>query len=252
MDCADWKREDKEYHRSQRVVDSYERRIASKYLLEYKHYTMDKWVDMLSGRSARKVLDVGCGPGICAVKLLRAHMEVVALDYSEPMLHALRARTPNAKGLSLVCGDGERMPFKDAAFDAVICAGILLHVADAPALIEEVCRVTAPGGTVCIAVSYPYHSLLRAIKRLRSLIRWEDELSTATKIVSRQEFDAIRGILLRYAFTYTEQYLSYWPLLCRVLPEWSAYPLVQFLNACNPSKRRGDTIIITARKETAR
>jgi ubiquinone/menaquinone biosynthesis C-methylase UbiE len=48
--------------------------------------------------------------------------------------------------------DIERMPFRDAAFDAVICNHVLEHVADDRAAMAEVFRVLEPAGWALLQV----------------------------------------------------------------------------------------------------
>jgi SAM-dependent methyltransferase len=42
----------------------------------------------------------------------------------------------------------ERLPFADGAFDAVVAADVLEHVPDLPAVVRELGRVLAPGGSL--------------------------------------------------------------------------------------------------------
>ena len=47
---------------------------------------------------------------------------------------------------------GERLPFKDGAFDRVICTETLEHVDDEHVLARELARVLKPGGILAISV----------------------------------------------------------------------------------------------------
>ena len=76
-------------------------------------------IEVAGLRRGQRVLDVGCGPG----PLTSAHTEalgaenVAAFDLSEPFVEACRARVPAADVRVAV---GERLPFPDASFVAVL------------------------------------------------------------------------------------------------------------------------------------
>jgi ubiquinone/menaquinone biosynthesis C-methylase UbiE len=48
--------------------------------------------------------------------------------------------------------DGERLPFADAAFDAVVSFGVLHHTPDTRRAISEIRRVVKPGGLAIVMV----------------------------------------------------------------------------------------------------
>jgi SAM-dependent methyltransferase len=54
---------------------------------------------------------------------------------------------------------GDRLPFRDATFDTVLCTEVLEHVPDAAAVVAELTRVLRPGGAVLVTVPflYPVH-----------------------------------------------------------------------------------------------
>lgn len=60
----------------------------------------------------------------------------------------------------VVLGPLEAMPFPDGAFDSVLCNAVLEHVADPEAAMEELARVTKPGGHIVVAVPFlqPFHA----------------------------------------------------------------------------------------------
>ncbi len=52
----------------------------------------------------------------------------------------------------LVVGDATRLPFRDGAFDAVICTETLEHLPDDAGAIREIARLLRPGGALLGAV----------------------------------------------------------------------------------------------------
>jgi ubiquinone/menaquinone biosynthesis C-methylase UbiE len=94
------------------------------------------------------VLDVACGTGLASEPLAKRGLQITAVDISEPMLDKARIRLKEAK---LVVGSAEKLPFRDGAFNSVICAQAI-HWMDEPTALSEMARVTNPGGRVAIWV----------------------------------------------------------------------------------------------------
>jgi SAM-dependent methyltransferase len=98
---------------------------------------------------ARTILDVGSGCGDVPQELVRdgrkrgVEVRVTCLDRSAQMLAIARQRGNGDDRLSFVCGDGERLPFGDGAFDVVTCTLALHHFEPAAArsLLREMRRV---------------------------------------------------------------------------------------------------------------
>lgn len=112
------------------------------------------------------VLDVGCGTGTLAEAIALAGYDVYGLDASTGMLAQLLAPPLAAPGAPTedagsrrdgrghpVAGFGERLPFRDGAFDLAITVATLHHITDPGRIAEtigEMCRVTRAGGHVVI------------------------------------------------------------------------------------------------------
>ncbi len=99
------------------------------------------------GSGPHNVLDLGAGGGLLAEALEDLGLAVVAVDPSVPFLHAgsMHGRAVGS-GVDYVGGVGERLPFADGTFDAVVCMEVLEHVADAGAVVSEAARVLRRGG----------------------------------------------------------------------------------------------------------
>jgi SAM-dependent methyltransferase len=71
---------------------------------------------------------------------------MLGLDYDPVALEASDSAT--RRRVRLLRGDAMRLPFGDEAVDLAICAQVYEHVPDASIMMEELCRVLAPGGMV--------------------------------------------------------------------------------------------------------
>jgi SAM-dependent methyltransferase len=96
--------------------------------------------------AGKRVLDAGAGEGPYRARF--AHARYMALDDR-------RGETRwNYGGLDVV-GDLQRMPVRDAAFDAVLCTETLEHLTDPESFLRETARVLRSGGRLFLTA--PLH-----------------------------------------------------------------------------------------------
>jgi ubiquinone/menaquinone biosynthesis C-methylase UbiE len=101
-----------------------------------------------------RLLDVGCGPGGCALELAAAGAgQAVGIDRSAPMIRRARAAA-GARGLgerlALARGDAAALPFRAASFDALTAHSLLYLLPDPVGALREFRRVLAPGGSIAL------------------------------------------------------------------------------------------------------
>jgi demethylmenaquinone methyltransferase/2-methoxy-6-polyprenyl-1,4-benzoquinol methylase len=106
----------------------------------------------LAGAPAGPALDLATGTGdlALAVRAASPGRAVVAADFSEAML-AQAAGKLRARGearVRLLAADALALPFPDRTFACVTSAFLLRNLADLPAGLAEMRRVTMPGGLV--------------------------------------------------------------------------------------------------------
>ena len=109
-------------------------------------------IDHVAMTHPRTVLDVATGPAGVALELAdRTEARITGIDLSEEMLSRGRQNVSAAGRdgrIGLVLGQGERLPFPAATFDALTFTYLLRYVADPAATITELARVVRPGGTM--------------------------------------------------------------------------------------------------------
>ena len=108
-----------------------------------------------------RVLDLAAGTGTSSEPFDSAGAHVVPCDFSVGMLTVGKQRRPQ---LPFVAGDGMRLPFADAAFDAVTLSFGLRNLHDPQAGLRELLRVTRPGGRIVVCeFSHPSWAPFRRV-----------------------------------------------------------------------------------------
>jgi tRNA (cmo5U34)-methyltransferase len=106
---------------------------------------------------ATHILDVGCGAGNYALKLLQSLPEVAAtlVDLSRPMLERATERVAvvSEGAIQALQGDIRNLEFPPAQFDVILAAAVLHHLRgddEWHAVFSKFHRILKPGGSVWI------------------------------------------------------------------------------------------------------
>lgn len=104
---------------------------------------------------ARAVLEVGCGTGAFAERLVadNPHATVIATDTSARLVELTAARGVDAR-----VADVQDLPFADASFDLVAAMWMLYHVPDLDRGLAEIRRVLRPGGRLLAVTNGNEHT----------------------------------------------------------------------------------------------
>ena len=116
-----------------------------KLVLEYEKKLI---LEMAPPVPGERLLDTGCGTGIFTSLYRDAGSRVTGLDLSLPMLTYCSSKLP---GAGLLQGNMLELPFQNESFDTVISVTALEFIEDAASALNELFRVTRPGGRVLVA-----------------------------------------------------------------------------------------------------
>ncbi len=119
----------------------------------------------LGGRE--RVLDVGCGTGeLARVLAEESPGEVVGCDAD--------------RALPVVAGDALRLPFRDDAFDLVVCQALLINLPDPAAAVREFGRVSS--------------DLVAAVEPDNAAVSVESTVETETGLAARARRAYLDGV----------------------------------------------------------
>ena len=104
----------------------------------------------LLGAGPGRLLDVGCGTGFHTVRFVEAGWSVVGIDPSDDQLRRARER-----GLEVISGRGEELPFGDGDFDAAVSLWTHTDVDNFAAVCRETARVLKPGAPFVYVGTHP-------------------------------------------------------------------------------------------------
>ncbi len=105
--------------------------------------------------AGRRTLDLGCGEGRLTTILASLGHQVVGIDAAPTMVRLAVSRPDPAPA---VLADAARLPFGSGTFDLVV-AYMCLHDMDQLAqVVQEVARVLADAGRLCLAIPHPLNT----------------------------------------------------------------------------------------------
>lgn len=132
--------------------------------------------DRLAGRvlelaaigASDTVVDLGAGTGLLALAAATQAADVLAVDYSEPMLERLaeHADSYGLGGVSCLRADLRRVPIEDGAADVVVSSYAFHHLDNAgkELALAEARRILKPGGRL-VVLDMMFELSLRASDR---------------------------------------------------------------------------------------
>jgi SAM-dependent methyltransferase len=159
----------------------------------------DAVADRIAADRRGRILDWGAGHGQVTARLLARGLDVTSYDYlpDEP---AGRKRLNYADAEMDHSPDPVVLPYETGSFDAVLSCGVLEHVADPDASLDEIHRVLAPGGRLYVYKLPNQHSYLEWIARRSGRLYYHGQLPD-DRLYTKA---TARDILERHGYTVRE------------------------------------------------
>jgi ubiquinone/menaquinone biosynthesis C-methylase UbiE len=121
--------------------------------------------------TGKRELEVGCGTGAITSDLSNTSSGAVyGLDINFPYLEIARETDTRSR---YTTGNALSLPFPNATFDSVLCHFFLLWIRDVPSVLEEMRRVTRPGGVVLAMAEPDYGGRIDFPDSLSELGQWQ-------------------------------------------------------------------------------
>jgi SAM-dependent methyltransferase len=141
----------------------------------------------LKDLKGKTVLEVGCGAGRFTEIMISSGATVWSLDLSNAV-DANALNCPVTPSHVILQADASDIPLRHNFFDFVICVGVLQHTEYPGRVVDELIRVTKPGGFICIdhyRLTFSFVTRLLPIYRfLLKLLPIKDTLKTAKVLVA--------------------------------------------------------------------
>lgn len=94
----------------------------------------------------KKILEIGCGPGIFTSMIAPSGADITAVDLSPELIRMAGSGNP-APNVKYLIMNAEKLEFRDNSFDCVYGSSVMHHL-DLDKTLPEMLRVLKPGGNL--------------------------------------------------------------------------------------------------------
>jgi ubiquinone/menaquinone biosynthesis C-methylase UbiE len=123
------------------------------------------FIDFTNIRDVRTVLDIGSGTGSLSFELVqrRAAEAVTGIDSAREYVAYATSRNPVPDRIHFEVAEAQHLRFEDATFESSLSLLVFNFIPDPLQALQEVRRVTAPGGLIAAAI-WDYGGEMRMLR----------------------------------------------------------------------------------------
>jgi len=166
---------------------------------------------LLENVRGKRILDVGCGPGLYASLLIERGAIVKGIDISKEIIEIAKNESPKAE---FIIGNAEKLPFKNSEFDIVIAPLVLHYLNLWDEVLKEIHAVLKKGGIFIFSQRNPFTEKLKRkkwfFKKFREIegyfdedakyTLWKQKNQKATVVHYHKTYATIISLLIKYGF----------------------------------------------------
>lgn len=125
------------------------------------HYDRPAVLELIGRVEGRRVLDIGCGPGLYAEELVRRGADVAAFDSSAKLVEMARRRVGGAADIRVHDLRDQLDWLAEDSVDDAVMPLVLHHLEDPVPALREVHRVLRPRGRLVLSTVHPTRDWLQ-------------------------------------------------------------------------------------------
>lgn len=158
--------------------------------IRIRQETVRYWAE---GANFHKILDLGCGDGSISLSLSREDNYLTLLDVSTGMLEIARSRVRESgrDNVELINADLMHASLKPAAYDLILCLGVLAHVDSPAATITKIAKLLRPSGVLILEFTDAFHAIGIPTVVLNQIRRAYGQSTYGLNLLSRRRIGAM-------------------------------------------------------------
>lgn len=125
------------------------------------HYIFDKIIEALDKNINKCILDIGCGNGSLANKLIELGFNVYGIDASEQGIKLAKEKYPDRFFLQDINSKLLPQELEQINFDTIISTEVIEHLYSPQSFIEFCKRILQKNGRGSLILTTPYHGYLK-------------------------------------------------------------------------------------------
>lgn len=150
--------------------------------------THGKLIELVNLSSQDSLLDIGGGTGWIAAQFAEISPHAFIADSAIGML-----REAQRKGLCVVNGNSEQLPFCSGCFDRIIMVDVFHHVANHRQTLDEIWRLLAPGGRLVIEEPDIKNGFVKIIALVEKLLLMRSKFIKPKEIQRMHTFGDVKN-----------------------------------------------------------